>query len=74
MNKRIKELAAQACDIMPLYDSINRGDYTHSQYNMQIELLLEKFAELIIQECAEVALREEHDPSDCILGHFGLKR
>ena len=34
---------------------------------------LEKFAELIIRECAEVALREDHDPYECILSHFGLK-
>lgn len=67
MNERIKELAAQACDIMPLYDSINRGDYTHSQYNMQIELLLEKFAELIIRECigqVEKDIEPELDDSD----------
>jgi hypothetical protein len=31
-------------------------------------------AELIIRECADIALREDHDPSDCILSHFGLKR
>jgi len=33
-----------------------------------------KFAELIIRKCSDIALREEHDPSDCILTHFGLKR
>lgn len=30
------------------------------------------FAELIIRECAEVALREEHDPYECILSHFEI--
>ncbi len=32
-----------------------------------------KFAEVIIRECAEIALREDHEPSECILKHFGLK-
>ena len=59
MNNRIRELAVQACDIMPLYDSINRGDYTHSQYNRQIELLLERFAELIVKEMCNVLDKEQ---------------
>jgi hypothetical protein len=33
----------------------------------------EKFAELIVRECAAVALREDHEPSECILRHFGVK-
>lgn len=32
----------------------------------------DKLVELIVRECAEVALREDHDPADCILNHFGL--
>jgi hypothetical protein len=32
----------------------------------------QKFAEVIIRECAEIALRENHDPYECILKHFGL--
>jgi len=38
------------------------------------EECLEKFAELIIRECADVALREDHEPDECILKHFGVKR
>ena len=34
----------------------------------------EKFAELIVRECANVALREDHEPDECILRHFGVKR
>ena len=33
---------------------------------------IEKFAELIVRECAGVALREDHDPYECILKHFGV--
>ena len=33
---------------------------------------MEKFATLIIQECANIALREDHDPYECILKHFGV--
>ena len=42
-----------------------------SEYNATSKLL---FAELIIRECADIALREEHDPSDCILKHFGIEQ
>jgi hypothetical protein len=38
------------------------------------EECLEKFAELIVRECANVALREDHEPDECILHHFGLNR
>ena len=34
---------------------------------------LEKFAEMIVRECADIALREEHDPYECIKKHFGVK-
>jgi hypothetical protein len=36
------------------------------------EELREKFAEVIIRRCAEIALKENHDPYECILKHFGL--
>lgn len=35
--------------------------------------LLEKFAAELVRQCAEIAQREEHDPAECILTHFGLK-
>ena len=66
MNERIKELAKQARQI---------GEYVnYGQIRLSPEQFEQKFAELLIRECADVALQEEHDPSDCILGHFGLKR
>ena len=30
------------------------------------------FAETIIRICADIALKENHDPYECILKHFGL--
>ena len=33
----------------------------------------QRFAELIVWECANIALREDHDPYECILKHFGVK-
>ena len=32
-----------------------------------------RFAESIVRECADIALREDHDPYECILKHFGVK-
>ena len=67
MNERIKELANIAAG-----RSIKTSPALAS--DMADWAVIEKFTELIVRECAEVALQEEHDPSDCILGHFGLKR
>ena len=33
----------------------------------------QRFAELIVGECANIAFREDHDPYECILKHFGVK-
>jgi hypothetical protein len=69
MNPRIKELAEEA-----------GLRFTQLMSNPMVPVVdgketdLEKFAELIIKECANIALREDHDPSDCILNHFGVKR
>ena len=34
---------------------------------------LEDFAISLIKECADIALREDHDPYECILKHFGVE-
>ena len=59
MNERIKELAEQA------------GFPEWSQKTIGFEL--EKFAELIICECAEIAkTAEPYRSDDLILRHFGV--
>ena len=63
MNERIRELAEQVVGPSRLHG----GDFA-LMGNHQ----LEKFATLIIQECANIALREDHDPYECILKHFGV--
>ena len=63
MNERIKELAKQT-------------GFWHASGDPQIYETpekLEKFAELIVRECAAIALREDHEPSECILRHFGVE-
>jgi len=62
MNERIKELAEQA-GYLPDMFGIGHWDMPECK----------KFAELIIKECAEIALREDHDPYECIKRHFGVK-
>ena len=57
MNEQIRLLAKQA------------GYVRHFEFS---ETQLEKFAALIIEECANIALREDHDPYECILKHFGV--
>ena len=63
MNERIKELALKA-GYLP--DSFGVGHWDMPECH--------KFAELLIRECADIALREDFDPSDCILKEFGITR
>ena len=64
MNERIKELLVQAID-----KAVPETWTTLS--SEQLERVYEKFAELIIQECAEICL-EANDHKN-ILNHFGIK-
>lgn len=68
MNERIFELAKQA-DLIQ-WDSLPSGARTPDHESV---VKARKFAELIVQECADIALREEHDPYECIKKHFGVK-
>ena len=59
MNERIRELAEQA-----------GWDNHHSKFETRIE----KFAELIVRECAEIADKAEpYKASDLIKQHFGVE-
>ena len=60
MNERIKELVEQ-CESF--------GSWDNKTYSFDKE----KFAKLIILECANIALREDHDPYECIKKHFGVE-
>jgi hypothetical protein len=33
-----------------------------------------RFGDLLVKECADIAMREDFDPSDCILHRFGVNR
>ena len=73
MNERIRELAEQAGYY--LYDLTETHQVKTVETDEKDEwITLEKFAELIIRECSNVALREDHEPDECILHHFGLRR
>jgi hypothetical protein len=61
MNQRIRELKEQATRTAMWIGDPDAG-----------ELDAEKFAELIVRECAEVAMRECYDPAEGIKHHFGL--
>ena len=66
MNKRIRELAEQAGI------SLSQKDYSY--YWVESAEDIEKFAELIVRECANVAA--EHDALDIyeeIREHFGVE-
>ena len=72
MNNQIKKLAEQAGYY--LYDLTETHECKTVETDSTDEwITLSKFAELIVKECAEIALREDHDPYECIKRHFGVE-
>lgn len=70
MNERIRELRNQAAK----FAEVTYDNYTMATFNTNksIETLFEeKFAELIVRECAELCLAD-YD-ADIILAHFGVE-
>lgn len=67
MNPRIKELAREA-GITTNLDT----DYFERDMNKWVDYYSEKFAELIVRECA-VMCRWEHE-AQVMLEHFGVER
>jgi hypothetical protein len=75
MNKRIQQLAEQANELdYETFDEFNHKTVRHYKFNKQ------KFAELIIRECAELTLDHKNDNyyngwldyRDEIKRHFGV--
>ena len=68
MNQRIKQLADEATTIV---DTVNSQGYSSSYANFDRE----KFAELIVRECAEIAdTAEPFLASDLIKQQFGVEK
>jgi hypothetical protein len=70
MNKRIQELAEQVGAVRNVL-AMGRHDGV-----LFTEFELEKFAELIIKECAEIATINQYQsytPCHYVLKHFGIK-
>jgi len=68
MNERIKQLTQQATDIVETFNP-DTGINHHREFFNQ-----EKFAELLIRKCAEIADKAEpYKTSDLIKKHFGVK-
>lgn len=72
MNPRISELIKQATVTEPYYPAGNDG---HPEYRTYVSQ--EKFAELVVKECARVQHKrfcEHGDVSwDILMQHFGVK-
>lgn len=58
MNKRIKELALQANGPNPFYGTLK------NQMTLLGDDAVEKFAELLIKECAEICRRQQYYDAD----------
>ena len=70
MNERIQELAEQATEHdYTTWDSYNQKELVYYKFNQ------EKFAELIVRECAEVASNYDgvHYVGTAIKQHFGVE-
>ena len=69
MNERIKQLAEQANELdYETFDEYNHKTVQHYKFNK------EKFAQLIVLKCAEIAdTAEPFLASDLIKQHFGVE-
>jgi hypothetical protein len=72
MNERIQELMEQAVKDVDIVTGNELLDDELSKMYIP-DCFAEKFAELIVKECANIALREEHDPYECIKKYFGIE-
>lgn len=70
MNQRIQQLSEQAIEIVSNKRMLKDGQLERTWNPNAYDQV---FAELIIKECAAIALREDHDPYECILAHFGIQ-
>lgn len=68
MNERIKLLKHQAS----VWCDENIPEQFSEETNGYGSAWEEKFAEFIIAECANIAMREDHDASECIKEYFGI--
>lgn len=70
MNERIRELAGQAKFMAE--ETINK----QISKNAELDAFAEKFAELLVKECAELATKEYNNRSSIhgndLLQHFGI--
>jgi hypothetical protein len=77
MNERIRELALQArnyaLDEKRIYERMHNTEQCMEEYR---EVYNEKFAELIVRECADISNQAEKQcqhPGTQILKHFGVE-
>ena len=74
MNERIRELAKQAGFCMWDDEEWNPGDII--DWSNSYDKELEKFAELIVRECAYISninSRQWQSPGTYVLNHFGIE-
>ena len=78
MNERIKELAMECGAWTQVYENIKGNNDRHFMINEYFNV--EKFAELIVNECVQVSLQSSHRDDDMsainarnIKKHFGVK-
>lgn len=64
MNRQIEHLAIQAgINLVP-------AQFSGIPVGVVDEFTIERFAKLIVQECARIAVQEDYDPAECILNKF----
>ena len=71
MNKRIQELALQS---QLVYETTDGKVYNSWEDYVDLTEYVEKFAKLIVRECAEIADKAEpYKANDLIKEHFGVE-
>ena len=78
MNERIQELRKQACQwVVDNHQRVDPKNLSQAEIDQRYLMYEQKFAELIVKECAEVAGCNSHVSGftlgDLIKEHFGVE-
>ena len=56
-----------------LYDSGLIADGCWDELGTYEQEAIERLIQLTVLKCADIAMREDHDPAECIKKHFGVE-
>ena len=56
-----------------IYDSGLIASGCWEELDTYTQAAIERLIQLTVLKCADIAMREDHDPAECIKKHFGVE-